>query len=645
MAQVGKIEYIAGINSSGMARDARNVEGQAEGVSRSFAKIATVAKVAAVAAGAAVVAGMTKAAHASWGQVAAVEQATVGLRAYEKDGNKVNKVLEELIGYARSDMGVLFNRKDLFQSAQMLKLNGVETGDLSKNVQILSRSVGLGLGNWDDLNSVVGRVVSTGRLTGIEFDQLTKSGFKLDKSLRNTNITTEELFKVLDKGIPVDAMEGQANTIRGLGIRMETAFRGVGDAILGVDADTSKFITGGLGDRLVKGMANATNRLKALQPIIAGAMTAIMSVIDGIPTALSGVWAKIQPVFKTIRLGFMGLYDSFMMGTNLIGTGGGWLTFVMDLGANLRWLWNIIYQVASNFNTMFLPSLIALWNTISTQFIPSVLEMTTSLQRMWAAVNPALTTGLKILGAIIGVTLIGAVWLLINGLNILAKVFGFSAKVMAVLVGWYANIISWIGNMITWVARAVVATVNFAIRARDAWNSFRQAAANAAKEVVVFSLNVLNWFRKLPENIRSAAGNFGDILYNAGRDLINGLINGIKNKFGDVKATLGDLTGKLTSWKGPMSVDKVLLKKSGQAVIDGFITGLESQYGNVQSTLGGLTNSLTVGTPSISNGSASGISKIENHIGNIYISNEVDADRFMARLTNEQALLDKGLAV
>jgi hypothetical protein len=211
----------------------------------------------------------TKAAKASWDQVAAVQQATVGLRAYEKDGTKVNAVLADLIKYARSDLGVLFNRKDLFQSAQMLKINGVETKHLSGNVQILSRSVATGLGNWDDLNRVVGRVISTGRLTGVEFELLSQSGFKLDKSLRNTNISAQDLFKALNKGMPVSVLEGQANTIRGLGIRLETAFRGIGDAILGVDADTSKFIAGGLGDRLTKGLGNASKALKELKPFIA----------------------------------------------------------------------------------------------------------------------------------------------------------------------------------------------------------------------------------------------------------------------------------------------------------------------------------------------------------------------------------------
>ena len=103
---------------------------------------------------------------------------------------------------------------------------------------------------------------------------------------------------------------------------------------------------------------------------------------------------------------------------------------------------------------------------------------------------------------------------------------------------------------------------------------------------------VLSLVKSLPGRIKSGLGNLGSLLLNAGKQLIQGLINGIASKFGAVKSKLGSLTGKLTSWKGPESLDKVILKNSGQLVIDGFITGLESRYPRVQSTLGDLTGGL-----------------------------------------------------
>lgn len=90
-------------------------------------------------------------------------------------------------------------------------------------------------------------------------------------------------------------------------------------------------------------------------------------------------------------------------------------------------------------------------------------------------------------------------------------------------------------------------------------------------------------------------------LWDAGAQLIQGFINGITSKVQTVKDTLSSLTNMLPDWKGPLSVDKVLLKNNGQAIIDGFVRGMESRYGVVQSSLGGLTNDLSIGAQSIGN--------------------------------------------
>ncbi len=237
---------------------------------------------------------------AAWDQVSSVEQATVALRAYEKDASKVDAVLGDLLAYARSDAGVLFNRTELFAAAQSMKMYGAETENLADYTKILSRSVGLGLSNWTDLNRVIGRVGSTGRLTGEDFDYLRAAGFQLDDSLRNTNITWDELFTALDQGIPADAMAGQADTIRGKMIRLQSAMRNLGLAILGVDADTSKFIKGGLGDMLFNGISKATAALNALAPLFG-------MVASAAAQGLQKIGSVIGPVFD----GFIAFLEKF----------------------------------------------------------------------------------------------------------------------------------------------------------------------------------------------------------------------------------------------------------------------------------------------------------------------------------------------
>lgn len=122
--------------------------------------------------------------------------------------------------------------------------------------------------------------------------------------------------------------------------------------------------------------------------------------------------------------------------------------------------------------------------------------------------------------------------------------------------------------------------------ASAAWNGITSTISSGVSRAV-------NFVRNLPNSIRNIFSNAGSWLINAGRNIITGFINGLKSMFGSVKSTLSNLTSKLTSWKGPEPVDKVLLTPAGELIMQGLIKGLESQYGAVKSSLQGLTEDLT----------------------------------------------------
>ncbi|MEU6056987.1 hypothetical protein [Streptomyces sp. NPDC047097] len=118
----------------------------------------------------------------------------------------------------------------------------------------------------------------------------------------------------------------------------------------------------------------------------------------------------------------------------------------------------------------------------------------------------------------------------------------------------------------------------------------------------------VQFIKDMPGKAKSALGDLGSTLLGAGKKLIQGFIDGIGNMFGKVKDKLGSLTDKLTDWKGPESLDRVLLVDAGRLVIDGFIRGLESRYDAVKRSLRGLTDDVAAtdfGTPTISSFGAS----------------------------------------
>ncbi|MEU9795067.1 hypothetical protein AB0E27_31530 [Streptomyces sparsogenes] len=125
------------------------------------------------------------------------------------------------------------------------------------------------------------------------------------------------------------------------------------------------------------------------------------------------------------------------------------------------------------------------------------------------------------------------------------------------------------------------------------WATIRTAASEALTKLVS---TVGEWIgkavekvAKLPGKAKTALADLGSTLLEAGKSLIKGFIKGIGSMFGAVKRKLGSLTSSLTDWKGPETLDRVILVNAGQLVIEGFIRGLESRYDAVRKSLAGLT--------------------------------------------------------
>lgn len=101
----------------------------------------------------------------------------------------------------------------------------------------------------------------------------------------------------------------------------------------------------------------------------------------------------------------------------------------------------------------------------------------------------------------------------------------------------------------------------------------------------IFGTDLAKRFSSMVDDIRRFFGDPVGFLKDAGQKIIDGLIQGIKSKFDAVKGVLGDLTGKITEWKGPEDVDKKLLVGAGELIIGGLINGLENKIPEVKKQL------------------------------------------------------------
>lgn len=139
------------------------------------------------------------------------------------------------------------------------------------------------------------------------------------------------------------------------------------------------------------------------------------------------------------------------------------------------------------------------------------------------------------------------------------------------IIGSIGMVIGWFGKLLSKV-----------------WNVMGQIVSSIWNGIV----KVVSWVAEIPGKIVKAFGNAGKILLNVGKKIIGGLWDGIKSGFGAIKDGFKWLTNKLTSWKGPESVDRTLLRGAGQLIIQGLVDGMASRYGAVRSSLQGLTRGM-----------------------------------------------------
>lgn len=145
---------------------------------------------------------------------------------------------------------------------------------------------------------------------------------------------------------------------------------------------------------------------------------------------------------------------------------------------------------------------------------------------------------------------------------------------------------------------------------------------------------------KLPGKAKAALGDLGSTLWNAGSRLVGGFIDGIKSRIGGVKSTLQDLTSKLTSWKGPESLDKKILTPAGEFVMGGFLDGILATIPAIRSALGGFTAELPDMTANVRGVSAT--PRRTAGSGSRVVFDVTGADEGFKRLIREMVRLDGG---
>ena len=344
----------------------------------------------------------------------------------------------------------------------------------------------------------------------------------------------------------------------------------------------------------------------------------VINIITTLATIWFTIWTGIFNVVKFVVELILNLLI-IIFGSILIVI----LTVLNTIFGVMQTVWNAIWGVIQTVGQAIWDFLVMVWQAIYNAVAPIV-------QAIWDFIVNAFNT----LKTWITNTF-QAIWDFISGIwnsiyntisSIVQRIIDFFAPALSWLLQKGKDIINGLINGITSMASGV-------------WNAIKGVADQIGK----FFSGVGTW------------------LFDSGKALFEGFINGMKAIGNKVKETAEGIVKKVRDLlpfspakDGPFS-GKGWTLYSGRSLMEGFAQGISQRGGLVRDAmsgalsqvnpLGSINSSLaslpSVGVGGIAGGNSSSVSTVIN--GNITIGSEVDADRFLQRLTRNNELAQKGL--
>lgn len=489
-----------------------------------------------------------------------------------------------------------------------------------------------------------------------------------------------DMIKVLNQG--ADGLQNLENQADKLGLTLTAQNIGT----------ISQYVTS------QKNLADSTNSVKiAVGQLTAPILTNFNIKMNDMLTALIGVDSPLRGV-TTAFLAFGGPVMSGISAiSGFAGNVGSAIPLISDLskavggfGAAFGWLTVISLAIAAIIaieqNTHFFsetwkklqPVLKVIGDLIGTYIVPVlrtmwevmkvlVQEGLEQLRQAFEKIKPWLIEHKQLLESIavvIGVAMLLPLATFVAAVVGVGLVIAATIYAIGAVINWLVDAFRWgwgvIKGIWDWLYNATYGTmvgiINTIYWLNNTFWSVVYAAQNMAN-------NLMNTIRGIPGWIMNAIGNLGGLLYNVGRDIISGLINGVGSMWGNavnyVKNLGGDIAKALKDKLGihsPSLVFQEIGKFTGQGLID----GLASMNDSVQKAATDLINPVNALNPNISlSGSGGGNSSTVGgsprsmtdgsgggsvHIyGDINLGDQGAVETFFKQIDRNNELAQKGL--
>lgn len=354
------------------------------------------------------------------------------------------------------------------------------------------------------------------------------------------------------------------------------------------------------------------------------------SPLNGIGDKLK---ANLMPVFESLKtsLGFLpelfkSVSDSVMGVIEIIADG----------------LTRLDFSGISSLASAIIPAITNAFQIFSSIVTPAIQLVVDSFVNLWNKIQPvldivaqALMPVFEIFASFLGGVLKGAMITISGTFDILAGIISFLTPIFQVLVNLVEYFSPVLSKMAEWIGVAIGMFANFGSAGdslkdilKSAWENIGKAI-DFAKNIINGSISVItgifnnlksvgtslknsleNAWSLITSAVSSSASSISGFvdriknvfnslkninLFDAGKAILQGFLNGLKSVWGAVQDFVGGIAGWIKAHKGPISYDKKLLIPAGNAIMDGLDRGLTDEFKEVKKTVTSMASDIYEG--------------------------------------------------
>lgn len=501
-----------------------------------------------------------------------IEAAQAKLSGLGHDAQSVTKIMDNASAAVK---GTAFGMGDAAGAAASMVAAGIKPGqDLQKTLTLVGDAASIAGTDFNSMSAIFGKVAASNKLQGDTIAQLHDAGIPaLQLVAKEMGVTAEEASAMASKG-EVDFATFQRAMQEGMG----GAALKSGETFSGAMANT-KAALGRIGETVLTPFLGAmTDGANGIIPVFDSINESLKPVMESFGEWLSGI---------DFEAAFAGLADIFgQIGevagpflSDLASAFGPLIPQVIDLVTNLSPM-SLLFQAL----TPVLPLIGALLQTIAQALsmvlqavLPIIQQVASFLiplftQLMAAVLPPLIQVVMQVVSAI--GPLIQALGPILQGvlsalMPLITTVFGLIQTVITTVLGVVSGIISAFTSLLAgdW---------------EGFWNGISDTVSSIWNGIGEFASQ---FFGDLPGNILSALGDLGGLLLDAGKQILDGFLEGLTNGFNAVKDFVGGIGSWIADNKGPKAYDLALLVPAGNWIMDGLGKGIEKSMPSLGSTL------------------------------------------------------------